>query len=243
VLSAPAGAFALLAPSAWRIATAVAAVPAMLTALLALCQAPSITVPAPNVAGRFELRDLARPQNAFFVAAYGGFGAAYIAYATFAVASFTAHGLAATAIGAIWAELGAVAVLGAIATGRILSGRFRAWALAMPLGTGAVGALCSSTPSLTGAVAGALCVGAGLAAVPAVASAFARDRSDAASYAGAFAVVTSVFGFGQLAGPLVAGVVADRFGVAATPLFAAAIFSASTVCAIIDARRALQTAR
>jgi predicted MFS family arabinose efflux permease len=93
-------------------------------------------------------------------------------------------------------------------------------------------------PGAAAPVAGAICVGIGLAATPAVASAFARMRSDAATAAVAFTAVTTVFGVGQLLGPLAAGVVADHAGLSAVPLFAAIVFACGTVSAIVDARLA-----
>jgi MFS family permease len=100
---------------------------------------------------------------------------------------------------------------------------------------GAAGSVLADAPSALTAAAGTVCVGLGLAATPAVASAFARDRSDPASAARAFAGVTTVFGVGQLAGPLVAGVVADAYGLVAVPLLAGAVFLAGTVLAVVDA--------
>jgi predicted MFS family arabinose efflux permease len=41
-----------------------------------------------------------------------------------------------------------------------------------------------------------------------------------------------------LVGPLAAGVVADRIGLAAVPLFAAIVFACGTVAAAVDARLA-----
>src|SRR5947209_3472300 len=103
----------------------------------------------------------------------------------------------------------------------------------------AAGCWISSWPGAAAPVAGAICVGIGLAATPAVASAFARMRSDAATAAVAFTAVTTVFGVGQLLGPLAAGVVADHAGLAAVPLFAAIVFACGTVSAVVDARVAL----
>ena len=108
----------------------------------------------------------------------------------------------------------------------------------LPLAAGALGCWISSWPGAAAPVAGAICVGVGLSATPAVASAFARMRSDAATAAVAFTAVTTVFGTGQLVGPLAAGVVADHLGLSAVPLFAAIVFACGTVAAAVDARLA-----
>jgi predicted MFS family arabinose efflux permease len=106
------------------------------------------------------------------------------------------------------------------------------------MAAGALGCWISSFPGTVAPIAGAVCIGIGLAASPAVASAFARMRSDAATAATAFTAVTTVFGVGQMLGPLAAGLVADRLGLSAVPLFAAIVFALGTASAAIDARLA-----
>ena len=64
----------------------------------------------------------------------------------------------------------------------------------------------------------------------------ARARSSAADYARAFSIATAALGIGQLAGPVVAGALADRFGTPAAPLFAAMAYGVGTLCAAIDRR-------
>jgi predicted MFS family arabinose efflux permease len=239
-VSAPAGAWALGDPSRWRIATLLCVLPALSIAALATRLAP----PAPTSAGAaagdtpFGWRDLLRARNAFFVAAYAAFGIAYISYATFAVAAFHARGVPLAVVTVVWSALGLAAVAGALAVVPVLSGGGARYSFALPLAAGALGCWISSWPGNVAPVAGAICVGIGLSASPAVASAFARMRSDAATAAVAFTVVTTVFGVGQLLGPLAAGVVADRFGLAAVPLFSAIVFALGTASAAIDARLA-----
>ncbi len=236
LISAPAGFWALGHNGAWRAATAFAAMPALLVVVSALRLTPQRALPSRTSAARWNWRDLLATRNVYFVSSYAGFGVAYIAYATFAVAAFSARGIAPLAVSALWASFGFAAVIGTIGIARILGGRGHRWAMAIPLATGAVGSLISALPSVAGAVAGALCIGIGLAAAPAVASAFARDRSDAGSYVSAFAGVTIVFGIGQMIGPVLAGAAADAFGLEAVPLLTAAIFAVATLCATIDAR-------
>jgi predicted MFS family arabinose efflux permease len=240
VVSAPAGAWALGDPSRWRIATLLCALPALAIAGLALRLAPPEPVSAAGAAGDtpFRWRDLLRARNAFFVAAYASFGIAYIAYATFAVAGFAARGVPPPVVTAVWSALGLASVAGGLAVVPVLAGRGARYSFVLPLATGALGCWISSWPGAAAPVAGAICVGIGLAATPAVASAFARMRSDAATAAVAFTAVTTVFGVGQLLGPLAAGVVADHAGLWAVPLFAAIVFACGAVSATVDARLA-----
>ena len=239
-LSAPAGAWALGEASRWRTATLLCVVPAALIAALALRLPPLQPVTAARAGGDtpFAWRDLLRARNAFFVAGYAAFGMAYISYATFAVAGFTARGIPGTVVTAIWSALGLAGVAGALAVVPVLAGRAVRYSFTLPMAAGALGCWISSFPGTVAPIAGALCIGIGLAASPAVASAFARMRSDAATAATAFTAVTTVFGVGQLLGPLMAGVVADRLGLAAVPLFAAIVFALGTASAAIDARLA-----
>ena len=240
VVSAPAGAWALGDPSRWRIATLLCALPALAIAALAMRLAPPEPVTGGGAAGDtpFGWRDLLRARNAFFVAAYASFGIAYIAYATFAVAAFAARGVPPPVVTAMWSALGLASVAGALAVVPVLAGRAARYSFVLPLAAGALGCWISSRPGAAAPVAGAICVGIGLAATPAVASAFARMRSDAATAAVAYTAVTTVFGAGQLVGPLAAGVVADRAGLAAVPLFAAIVFACGTAAAAVDARLA-----
>jgi predicted MFS family arabinose efflux permease len=239
-VSAPAGAWALGDPSRWRIATLLCVPPALAIAVLATRFGPPQPVTGNGTTGDtpFRWRDLLRARNAFFVAAYASFGIAYIAYATFAVAAFAARGVPPAVVTAVWSALGIASVIGALAVVPVLAGRGARFSFMLPLAAGALGCWISSLPGAAAPVAGAICVGIGLCATPAVASAFARMRSDAATAAVAFTAVTTVFGAGQLLGPLAAGVVADRVGLAAVPLFAAIVFACGTVSAAVDARLA-----
>ncbi len=240
VVSAPAGAWALGDPSRWRIVTLLCALPALAIAALALRLAPHepMTGGAATGDSPFGWRDLLRARNAFFVAAYASFGIAYIAYATFAVAAFAARGVPPPVVTAVWSALGVASVAGALAVVPVLAGRAARFSLMLPLTAGALGCWISSWPGAAAPVAGAICVGIGLAATPAVASAFARMRSDAATAAVAFTAVTTVFGVGQLFGPLAAGAVADHVGLSAVPLFSAIVFACGAAAAAVDARLA-----
>jgi predicted MFS family arabinose efflux permease len=240
VVSAPAGAWALGDPWRWRLATLLCALPALAIAVLALRLAPPAAADARGIAGdtSFGWRDLLRARNAFFVAAYASFGIAYIAYATFAVAAFAARAVPPAVVTAVWAALGLASIVGALAVVPVLAGRFARYSFALPLATGALGCWISSWPGAAAPVAGAICVGVGLSASPAVASAFARMRSDAATAAVAFTAVTTVFGVGQLIGPLAAGGVADHIGLSAVPSFAAIVFACGALSAAVDARLA-----
>jgi len=240
VVSAPAGAWTLGAAIRWRAATALWAIPALLVTLLAWRIHPQAQPDDGADAGdaAFRWRDLLRAGNAYFVASYAAYGVAYIAFVTFVVAAFAARGFSPSAVALLWTACGVAATIGALGVGVVLGSRAHRWSLAIPMVCGGIGSLLVDVRGIAPAAVGTICVGLGLAATPAVASAFARERSDRASSARAFSAVTTVFGTGQLAGPLIAGAVADAFGLGAVPIFAGAVFLAGTLAAAIDARSA-----
>jgi len=233
--SSPAGAWTLGEAVRWRVATALWALPALAVVVFAwrLPSQPHREEAPLDVPFRWS--DLLRANNVFFVAAYAGFGSAYIAFVTFAIAAFAARGIAPNAVALIWAACGIAVVCGSLGVGVVLGSRAHHWSLAIPLACGGAGSLLANLPGVAGAMVGTICVGLGLAATAAVASAFSRERSDNATAARAFAAVTAIFGCGQLIGPLIAGTIADRFGLAAVPVFSGGIFFAGALAAAVDA--------
>jgi len=89
---------------------------------------------------------------------------------------------------------------------------------------------------------GAILVGLGIAAIPTIVSTYARQRCSAEDYAKAFSYASSALGIGQLVGPVAAGALADHFGMAAVPLFAASAYSIGGLLALCDAVAARSTA-
>jgi predicted MFS family arabinose efflux permease len=176
-------------------------------------------------------------RNFFFLClAYVGFGFAYIAYATFIVASIDArlgpHG-AETTIQLLWAVYGVASVIGTIAIGRILNRPIGRWALVLVGIAGAAGCAAAFIAPLA-VIPSAFVVGLGLTATPAAATAFARARSTTASATTAMAIVTVAVGMGQLIGPIIAGISADRLGLGSVVVVAGCAYLFSTGCAIAD---------
>jgi predicted MFS family arabinose efflux permease len=172
----------------------------------------------------------------FLCLAYVGFGFAYIAYATFIVASIDArlgpHGAERT-IQLLWAVYGIASVIGTIGIGRILNRPIGRWALVLVGIAGAAGCAAAFVAPLA-VIPSAFVVGLGLTATPAAATAFARARSTTASATTAMAIVTVAVGMGQLIGPIVAGISADRLGLGSVVVVAGCAYLFSTGCAIAD---------
>lgn len=175
------------------------------------------TAPAPSVA--------IRPMWIFLVA-YFMFGAGYIAYMTFMIAYVRDGGGSAVAQSAFWCLIGASSFVspwlwrGVLARGQ--SGR----AMAIILGTNAVGAampLLGHSPLVLGVSAAVF--GVSFFAVVAATTAFVRFNYPKETWPKAIAVVTIVFGIGQTMGPIAVGAISDATG----SLTSALVVSAATL--------------
>ncbi len=191
----------------------------------------------------FELRDLVRPQRFLFLnIAYFAAGAAYIAYATFAVALFRMHGVPDGAAGFAWAVVGLSGTVSALLIGRhIDSPRIRT-ALAFALACCALGAAFALTTTVVAALASAVTFGIGSTATPAIVTALTRKRSSAKTYPANFSAVTTMLAVGQFVGPVGVAPLVDRYGLSAAAAFAAIVFGAGVVFAMLDARFAQRSA-
>ena len=147
------------------------------------------------------------------LAAYGVFGAGYIAYMTFMVAWIRDNGGGAGAQAAFWSTLG----LGAIVWPWLWSGLIAR----LPGGRGfaaltAVVTLAALLPILApGKVAllvSAAVFGASFFAVVAATTAFVRRTLPREAWGSGVAVMTVAFSLGQTLGPVGTGLVSDAFG-------------------------------
>jgi predicted MFS family arabinose efflux permease len=218
----------------WRAAFAVSAA---LAALLALVFPPRglRTAGAEPAAARSGLNQFLRARWSFLIGAYFMFGAGYIAWSTFAGARLAAIGAPLGAVSAMWIAFGAAMIAGCALSFAVLRiDRRRRFALVAALLAGALGALASWSDAAGAALAGALLVGLGPAATPTIVTTYARERCSAEDYALAFSVATAALGIGQLLGPLAAGALADRLGVAAVALFAVAVYAVGAVLSVLD---------
>lgn len=172
----------------------------------------------------------------FLSLAYLCFGVAYVAYSTFAGVRLAAIDASYFTIGATWTVLGLTSMVGSFATIPILNAeRVKRIALFIALSFGALGSFVASGNSAFLAIAGAALVGLGLASVPTIVSAYARDRSEAQTYPRAFSIVSAFLGVGQLIGPAAGGAMGDQFGSVVIPVFAAAVFALGALLAAADA--------
>ncbi len=225
----------LLQPGQWRwVFAAAALVAALLAAGFPVVAAlPGGAAPGPA----FTLASVASPRWAWLVATYLCFGLGYIAYATFAGTRLAAAAAPLGLVALTWSSFGLATLVGSAATLALL-GRpaLRPHALPLAMALAACGCAVAALDSARAALAAAVLVGLGMAAVPALITAAARARSSADDYARAFSMATAALGLGQLAGPVLAGALADRYGSAAAPLFGAVAYGLGALLASIDRR-------
>jgi len=218
----------------WRAAFAVSAAIAALLALVFPPRGLQVAGTAP-AAARAGLSQFLRARWSFLIGAYFMFGAGYIAWSTFAGARLAAIGAPLGAVSAMWIAFGAAMIAGSAFGFAVLRiDRRRRFALVAALLAGALGALASWSDAPGAALAGALLVGLGTASTPTIVTTYARERCSAEDYALAFSVATAALGIGQLLGPLAAGALADRLGVAAVALFAVAVYALGAALSLLD---------
>lgn len=221
----------------WRAAFLVSAALAVLVALgFPPSRFGAPEAPAAAQSARFPIRKVLEARWAFLIGVYFMFGAGYIAYATFAGTRLAASQAPLAVVSATWIAFGVAMVAGSgFSIAALRLERRHKIALIAASFAGAAGTLASWSDAASAALAGALLVGLAVGATPTIVSAYARERCTAAEYPQAFSLATAAMGLGQLVGPLAAGALADRFGVAAVALFAFAAYGLGTALAARDA--------
>jgi predicted MFS family arabinose efflux permease len=201
---------------------------------------------APENTGEYALRTTSVLAWMPLFAAYFMFGIAYIAYATFVGARLAAEGAPLSLISANWSVFGVTVIIGCMGISFLLSSSaLRRSTLTLTLVSGAAGCAVSSLPGFNATLFSAGLVGLGLSACPAVVAAYVRERTTEAHYPYFFSLATTVMGVGQLSGPVIAGTLADQFGLGSVPVFAAVSYGLGAGLALLDAlgRSHLQQAK
>jgi MFS family permease len=152
---------------------------------------------------------------------YACFGVGYIDVVTFLGAALGRPG--ALPSGAVWLTLGLAGIGGAAVWGPLLD-RYRSGlpvaAACLLCALGSLGFAIPGPAWLT--LLGAFTVGISFIGIPAMIGALLQQREPAERYPRAFASMTTGLGIGQIVGPQVGGLVADRFGTTSAVLIGAA---------------------
>jgi predicted MFS family arabinose efflux permease len=165
--------------------------------------------------------------------AYLMFAAGYIAYITFLSAYLAVHHASVTQVAVTWATLG----VAAIAEPALWSRPLRRWpgartlaaALAV-LSAAAAIAIVSAAPAVI--IVSAIGYGVSFLVVPAAITGLVHAAVPRYDWTAALAAFTVVFAVGQMAGPYLAGLLADRYGAGATLAWTAALCAAGSAVSL-----------
>ena len=165
--------------------------------------------------------------------AYLLFAAGYIAYITFLSAYLTAHHASVTQVTVTWAALGVAAIAEPVLWSRPL----RAWpgaralaAALAALSAAAAVAIISADPAVV--IVSAIGYGVSFLVVPAAITGLVHAAVPRPNWTAALAAFTVVFAVGQMAGPYLAGLLADSYGAGATLVWTAALCAAGSVASL-----------
>nr|WP_296064907.1 YbfB/YjiJ family MFS transporter [uncultured Actinoplanes sp.] len=165
------------------------------------------------------------------------FAAGYIAYITFLSAYLAARHAPATRTTFVWVMLG----LAVLAAPLLWERPIRRWPGGLVLGallggTAVAAALALLTSAVTVVIVSAVMYGLTFMAVPAAVTALVRATTTPERLTGALSAFTVIFAVGQMAGPWLAGALADRTTAAAVLGWTATLCAAGAVLAVVAIR-------
>ncbi len=150
---------------------------------------------------------------------YVAFGFSYVIYATFFARGLISAGFSDARAGRLWSGIGAASIASGFIWGTVSDRIGRRHALALIYGLQACSFLIfgvslpgNDAVSVVGYYVSAVLFALTAWSIPAVMSAAAGDLIGAPLASAAFGVITLFFGVGQIAGPAVAGRLAERLG-------------------------------
>jgi predicted MFS family arabinose efflux permease len=237
---------ALAAPSLARATGGEWRIVFWMTATIAICLAVSIPGGGVTTGQRgqmltaergFSARDMLTLRWVFLLLAYFWFGAGYIGFATFLGSRLLdGHGSFGL-LSATWSVFGIAIMTGATLTIFVLrAARLARYALAAATAAGLLGAMVTVSGSSWATLAGTFLVGLSVASTPAIITTYVRQRCSAEEYARALGFASAIVGFGQLMGPALTGMLADRIGTQAVPLVAMVLYACAAGCGLLDSR-------
>jgi predicted MFS family arabinose efflux permease len=218
-------------PGRWTLAWGVMAAAAGLATVGSWTAARGSADTGP-AARAFDVRGVARLWRVALV--YLLFGAGYIVYITFLSAYLAAHHASVGQVALTWGALGLAAVAAPALWSRPINTWPGATALAALLAvlTAAAGvALVSAAPAVV--TGSAIAYGATFLSVPAGITVLIRAAIPPSEWTGALAAFTVVFAAGQMAGPYLAGSLADHYGPEATLAWTAALCAAGAAVSTV----------
>ncbi|MWC30534.1 YbfB/YjiJ family MFS transporter [Paenibacillus sp. MMS18-CY102] len=149
----------------------------------------------------------------FLIAAYFFFGWGYIIYFTFIIPYLVSRGLPSLNAGLIWSGIGLAGLFNGWIGGKAIDRWPSGYTLALGLTLGTIGVMGVTANHMIYTVLGAVIIGlVSFIAPPLMTTALLRRHVPHQAYASCLSVATSFFASGQIIGPIVGGVVVQRFG-------------------------------
>lgn len=163
----------------------------------------------------------------FLIASYFFFGAGYIIYFTFLIPYLVSKGIPSLYAGWIWSGIGFAGLFNGWIGGKAIDRWPSGYTLAMGLTLGTIGVSGVATSNMLFTVLGATTIGlVSFITPPLMTTALLRRHVPHHAYAACLSTATAFFASGQIIGPLIGGVVVERFGlqfgVASSAIFMAA---------------------
>ncbi len=182
----------------------------------------------------------------FLTLAYFCFGAGYIIYFTFFISLLAQQGVPAQNAGFVWAAIGFTGAISGWLWGTSIDRWPTGYTLATPLALGALGSLTVLTGNLLWEAIGAALIGlSAFIAPPLIVTALLKWAVSDAEYATNFSALTALFATGQILGPLLAGTIIERAGLATGTALSALVLTIGAFFAVLYAiaQRQLHAAR
>ncbi|MHB8988868.1 MAG: MFS transporter [Desulfobulbia bacterium] len=180
-----------------------------------------------------RLRDIVQLGGLYFL-----FGYTYVIYATFIVTSLIQeHGFSETAAGSFWSLVGGLSLLSGPVFGALSDRIGRKYTLAMVFAIQTAAYLLVSRPLATPFLYLSIgCFGVVAWSIPSIMAALAGDYAGPRKAARIFGLITFIFALGQIAGPTVAGLLAEKSHSFGSSFFMAACFTGAGVILALSLR-------
>lgn len=182
---------------------------------------------------RIRRRDIAQLGGLYFL-----FGYTYVIYATFIVTSLLQeHGFSEAQAGGFWSLVGGLSLLSGPVFGTLSDRIGRKYTLALIFAIQTTAYLLVSTPLATPFLYLSIgCFGMVAWSIPSIMAALAGDYAGPRKAARIFGLITFIFALGQIAGPTVAGLLAEKSHSFGSSFFMAACFTATGVILALSLR-------
>lgn len=173
------------------------------------------------------------PSLHWLTAAYACFGAGYIVYVTFLIATLRANGATAAVTSVAFVTLGVMTIL----SPRIWRSAIARWSsrqvFAATMLCQAAGAALLALSGSTAAVLGSVVIfGSAFLLTPALVTMTVRDQRPPAAWPSTIGAITAVFALTQAVSPWISGLLIDRFGTSAGPMWTLLFSLLGAFCAI-----------